>query len=192
MKFKKAPLFLSMALATSLMAVPAQAAVNTAGGTGETPVKITAEATTFDVTVPTQIALKVKADGSVEVAKNVAIINGSAGAVKVSNVEISNGTWTLANFNGGNRSELAKEKVDSKKLGLQLTAGGTKVTTDGKATTAVADPANWRMDGKDAGETAAKLPITVEAIATAVSTANDAGETAAKVVFTIGWETQGA
>ena len=191
MKFKKTPMFLSMALAASLMSVPAMAAdIGTANGTGETPVTITAEATTFNVTVPTSIPLTVKADGTVGVPTDLKIVNNSAGKVKVTAVTAENGTWTLADYNGGKRDKLASEKVDAKKLGLSLSAGNAAVTTGANGALSAVDSTKWVMDGKDSGKN--ELPITVGAIATAVSktgTFADANA-AAKVIFTIGWDTQ--
>jgi hypothetical protein len=190
MKFKKAPLFLSMALAASMMAVPAMAAdVSGAGGTGETPVTITAQATTFSVTVPTSIPLTVKADGTVGVPTDLKIVNKSAGKVKVIAVTAKDGTWTLTDYAGG-RAKLASEKVDAKKLGLQLTAAGASVATTGTNAISSVDSTKWVMDGMESGKN--ELPITVAAIATAVSkegTFADANA-AAKVIFTIGWDTQ--
>lgn len=188
MKTKKAPLFLSMALAASLMAVPAQAAV-TAPGNGETPVTITAEATTFSVTVPTAIPLTVKADGNVEVPTGLKIVNESAGKVKVSAITATDGTWTLVDYNNGDRANLAKDKVDAKKLGLSLTAGGNAVTSTGSSALTAVDSAKWVMEGKGTGTTN-ELPITVGAIATAVSQAQtfDDANAAAKVVFTLAWD----
>lgn len=191
MKFKKASMFLSMALAASMMAAPAMAAdVSAAGGTGETPVTIEALATTFSVTVPTDIALTVKADGTVTVPTNVEIVNNSAGRVKVSSVKAEDGTWTLADYNNGNRANLAKEKVDAKKLGLQLTGGGAAIATSGSSAIGTVDSTKWVMNGKDSGDN--KLPITVGAIATAVSNAEtfDSSNAAAKIVFTVAWDTQ--
>lgn len=189
MKAKKAPLFLSMALAASLMAVPAQAAVTTAGGTGETPVTIEAVATTFSVTVPTAIPLTVKADGNVEVPTGLKIVNESAGKVKVSAITATDGTWTLVDYNNGDRANLAKDKVDTKKLGLSLTAGGSAVTSTGSSALTTVDSAKWVMEGKGTGTTN-ELPITVGAIATAVSQGAtfDGDQAAAKVVFTLAWD----
>ena len=185
---KKAPLFLSMALAASLMAVPAQAAV-TAPGDGETPVTIKAEATTFSVTVPTAIPLTVKADGNVEVPSGLKIVNESAGKVKVSAITATDGTWTLVDYNNGDRANLAKDKVDAKKLGLSLTAGGSAVTSTGSSALTTVDSAKWVMEGKGTGTTN-ELPITVGAIATAVSQVAtfDGDQAAAKVVFTLAWD----
>lgn len=187
MKLKKSPLFLSMALAASLMAVPAYAASVDAPGTGETPVTITAAATTFNVTVPTDIALAIKADGTVTVPTNVKIINNSAGAVKVTAVTGKDGKWTLTNYNGGDRAELAKEKVDAKKLGLSLTAGGNAVTSTGSNALTTVDSTMWRMEGKGTGD-GNELPITVGAIATAVSTEVTEADTVATVTFTLAWD----
>lgn len=191
MKAKKAPLFLSMALAASLMAVPAYAAgtpVN-APGNGETPVTIEAQATTFSVTVPTAIPLTVKANGDVEVPTDLKIVNESAGKVKVTSVTATDGSWKLADYNNGNRANLAKDKVDAKNLGLSLTAGGSAVTSTGPSALTEVDPSKWVMEGKGTGTTN-ELPITVGAIATAVSqAATFAGDqAAAKVVFTLAWD----
>ena len=195
MKFKKTPMFLSMALAASLMSVPAMAAnVSGAGGTGETPVTITAQATTFKVTVPTSIAVNVDANGVATVADASAlkIVNESAGAVRVTKVQIQGDAWTLADFNGGDRALLAKEKVNSKQIGLSLKAGETTVATNGKAEKAVDNPAGWTMGGKGVAANGNILPIEAKAIATAVSeTIEQANaQNAAKVIFTIGWDTQ--
>lgn len=196
MKTKKAPLFLSMALAASLMAVPAYAADTplNAPGESETPVTIEAEATTFSVTVPTDIPLLVKADGTVGVPTDLKIVNMSAGKVKVSNITAADGSWTLVDYHNGNRADLARDKVDAKKLGLSLTAGGSAVTSTGPNTLTKVDSTKWVVDGADIngdGSIVVKdLPITVGAIATAVSQAAtfDGDQAAAKVVFTLAWD----
>lgn len=198
MKAKKAPLFLSMALAASLMAVPAYAAGTplNAPGESETPVLIEAEATTFSVTVPTNIPLLVKADGTVGVPTDLKIVNASAGKVKVSNITAADGSWTLVDYNNGNRADLAKDKVDAKKLGLSLTAGGNAVTSLGSNALTKVDSTKWVVDGADIngdGSIVVKdLPITVGAIATAVSTPGtfEGDNAAAKIVFTVGWDAQ--
>lgn len=198
MKAKKAPLFLSMALAASLMAVPAYAADTTlnAPGKSETPVLIEAEATTFSVTVPTDIPLLVKADGTVGVPTDLKIVNASAGKVKVSNITAADGSWTLVDYNNGNRADLAKDKVDAKKLGLSLTAGGNAVTSLGSNALTKVDSTKWVVDSVDINGDGSivlkELPITVGAIATAVSTPGtfEGDNAAAKIVFTVGWDAQ--
>lgn len=181
----------SLALAFCLMcglALPAFAAtdISASGGTGTTPVTLTAAATTFDVTVPTGIAITVNADATVTCpsASAVKITNNSAGAVKVSGISMSEGTWHLASYNGGDRSALASEAVDAKKLGFQLAVtGDTAATAQAGDQTLTHNASKWVIDP---GES---LNITTAAIATAVSSAITQGETAANVVFTIGWNT---
>lgn len=169
------------------MALPAMAAdISTSGGTGTTPVQLTAAATTFSVTVPTSIAITVNADGTVTCpsASAVKISNSSAGAVKVSNIAMNNGTWTLASYNGGSRTLLAQENVDAKKLGFQLAVDGdTAATSQAGNQTLTHDASKWVIAPN------ADLEITTAAIATAVSAAINEAETAANIVFTIGWNT---
>ena len=156
-------------------------------GTGKTPVTLTAAASTFNVTVPTSIPLVVGADSKVTSPSNVKIINNSAGPVKVAAIAMNDGTWTMTDYNGGDRSKLAAEKVGSNKLGLSLTAGGNTVASskNGSQSPAI-DSTKWRITGKNTGNNG--LPITVGAIASAVSTKIENAVTAANVVFTVAWD----
>lgn len=189
MKLKRtASLLMSSALIASALGMSAFAANDvSAPGAGTTPVTVTAEASTFNVTVPTGIPLAVKADGTVTVPKNVEIINNSSGPVKVTSVAMNNSAWSMTDYNGGSRAKIAAEKVGSKKLGLSLTAKGEEEAsnTDGNQSFA---PSQWLMQGKDGGADNAKLPITVGAIATANDTAISVAETAANVIFTLAWD----
>ena len=191
MKLKRtASLLMSSALIASALSMSAFAAPDglvTAPGAGNTPVTVTAEASTFNVTVPTGIPLAVKADGTVTVPKNVEIINNSSGPVKVTSVAMNNSAWSMTDYNGGSRAKIAAEKVGSKKLGLSLTAKGEEEAsnTDGNQSFA---PSQWLMQGKDGGADNAKLPITVGAIATANDTAISVAENAANVIFTLAWD----
>ena len=191
MKLKRtASLLMSSALIASALGVSAFAANDvSAPGAGTTPVTVTAEASTFNVTVPTASPLAVKADGTVTRPSNVEIINNSSGPVKVTSVAMNNSAWSMTDYNGGSRTKIAAEKVGSKKLGLSLTAKGeeTASNTDGNQSFA---PSQWLMQGKDGGADNAKLPITVGAIATANDTAISVAETAANVIFTLAWDTQ--
>lgn len=193
MKAKKAPLFLSMALAASLMAVPAYAADTPihAPGESETTVTITAEATSFSVTVPAAIPLTVRDDGTVGVPTNLKIVNHSAGKVQVTNISAERMSWDIADFNNGDRSKLAKEKVDSNQLGLRLSTNfGSAVTTTGSGNMTLTGSA-WVLDGGSVDE-GAELDIEVAAIATAVSKPGtfEGDNAAAKIVFTVGWDAQ--
>ena len=156
-------------------------------GTGSTPVTLTAAASTFNVTVPTSIPLVVGADSKVTSPSDVKIINNSAGPVKVTAIAMNDGAWTVTDYNGGDRSKIAAEKVGSNKLGLSLTAGGNTAASnkDGSQSPAI-DSTKWRITGKNTGNN--ELPITVGAIASAVSTKIENAVTAANVVFTVAWD----
>lgn len=177
---------MSLAMLFSLSA-PAKAA--TAGSPQETPVEVAAEAATFNVTIPTQIALEQKADATVICPSKdaVKIVNHSPAPIKVTEISVKNGAWTLADYNGGSRSKLAKEKVNAKKLGLQLTANGNAAatSTDGNQQLSI-DSSKWTIAGT--GTDSSELPIAVSAIATAVSSGISAAQTAASVVFTVAWD----
>ena len=189
MKLKRtASLLMSSALIASALGMSAFAANDvSAPGAGTTPVTVTAEASTFNVTVPTAIPLAVKADGTVTVPENVEIINNSSGPVKVTSVAMNNSAWSMTDYNGGDRAKLAAAKVGSKKLGLSLTAKN-EAEASNKDGNQTFSPAKWLMQGKDGGTANAKLPITVGAIATANDTAISVAETAANVIFTLAWD----
>lgn len=195
MKIKKSILssILSLCL-VSAMAIPAFAvpeiapdkAVDGAGGSASAEVLLTAEASNFNVTVPMYIPVHVNADGTVTCPEpfSTQIYNNSVGAVKVSNIAMNNGTWTLASYNGGSRDLLAQEKVNAKKLGFQLSVSGdTAATATNGNQTLTHDASKWIVNPHDS------LRITTAAIATAVSGEIAEPETAASVVFTIGWNT---
>ena len=156
-------------------------------GTGSTPVTLTAAASIFNVTVPTSIPLVVGADSKVTSPSDVKIINNSAGPVQVTAIAMNDGVWTMTDYNGGDRSKLAAEKVGSNKLGLSLTAGGNTVASskNGSQSPAI-DSTKWRITGKNTGNN--DLPITVGEIASAVSTKIENAVTAANVVFTVAWD----
>ena len=189
MKLKRtASLLMSSALIASALGMSAFAANDvSAPGAGTTPVTVTAEASTFNVTVPTAIPLAVKADGTVTVPENVEIINNSSGPVKVTSVAMNNSAWSMTDYNGGSRAKIAAEKVGSKKLGLSLTAKN-EAEASNKDGNQTFSPTKWLMQGKDGGAANAKLSITVGAIATANDTAISVAETAANVIFTLAWD----
>lgn len=153
--------------------------ITTDGGTGETTVTLTAEAATFNVTVPTSLAIKVNADGTVTPPTNVAIANASPAPVKVTTVAMNKGAWSLVAYDG---FEPATEKVNAKKLAFSLTADNTAVKTGSTDATQTLGTPGWTIAAKNGS-----LPITVAAKASAVSEAISTAETAATVVFTIAW-----
>ncbi len=180
---------LALLLAVFLMAacaVSASAAVTTDGGTGETVVQLDAAAATFSVTVSTSIAITVNVDGTVTCpdASAVEIVNNSTAAVKVTDVSMKNGTWFLVSYAG---TDWPTQKVDSKKLGFQMTCNGNTVatTTDGnQALTTGFDATKWVMAQKGA-----KLNVTCAAKASALSSAIAEADkvNAASIVFTVAW-----
>ena len=189
-------LSMGMTLVCSLAcAIPAFAdgtAVSGVGGTGETPVSLTADATAFSVTVPTSIPIKVNADASVTCpsASAVKITNNCAGAIKVSKIEMRDSAWGLVSYDGGDRNvTLSSKPVDSKLLGFRMTANGDNADTAANGDQILAhDATKWVINPRTATESG-NLEISTSAIATAVSEAIEASDnvTAANVVFTIGW-----
>ena len=199
MKVRKSLMALAMVLAMAMSTVPAFASDVPGGpimapGAGTTPVELTADATTFSVTVPTSIPIKVNADGTVTCPTDgtVKIVNNSAGAVKVIQVEMRNGAWTLADYKVGDRTLVAAAGVDAKKLGMQLTAGSQVLATSTDGDQVISngqDISNWKMTGVVTDPaTTDELPINVAAIASAVSAKIETAEQAASVIFTIAWD----
>ena len=178
----------------SAMAIPAFAApepvpdkqIDGVGGSASAEVLLTAEASNFSVTVPMYIPVHVNADGTVTCPEpfSTQIYNNSVGAVKVTGIAVNEGAWTLADYNGGSRDELAKEPVNARKLGMELSVTGDSAATTGAGNqTLTHDASKWIVNPHDS------LRITTAAIATAVSGEIAEPETAASVVFTIGWNT---
>lgn len=130
MKLKRtASLLMSSALIASALGMSAFAANDvSAPGAGTTPVTVTAEASTFNVTVPTGIPLAVKADGSVTVPENVEIINNSSGPVKVTSVAMNNSAWSMTDYNGGSRAKIAAEKAHGRTLREKARDGRNQVS----------------------------------------------------------------
>ncbi len=197
--------FLALALALCLcfcMSVTALAAdVSTPGGSGSTPVNLSStddgtiggdpSATAMSVTVPTALPMAMSQTGDVTTATDCRIINNSYGAVRVKSVTISTANgWKLTAF--GDKSTLAREKVDSNKLGFALSIGnGALVQTDASseaAQTLISEPvAGCFMSG--AGDTAGRaVNVFYSAIVTPLS-APVTSATVATVVFVIEWDT---
>ena len=111
----------------------------------------------FSVTVPVAMPLAVAEDGSVYAAEDLAILNGSTGAVAVTGVTVSAGNgWTLVPYD----TDMAREKVDSRLIGFALNGS----ETAGKGTTeALALTGDWTvpLDGS--------LPLRYDAVVSAIS-----------------------
>lgn len=181
---------LALALVMSLaLAAPAAATeVGTAGSGGSVPVTISADATAFSVTVPASIPVSIDAKADVTCPSNLSITNDSAGPVKVTGISVKDGTWTIASYNGGDRSALAAEKVNSNKLGIAFTPdGGTQTaSSDGGTQNLSVDANEWVVSA------GGSLGFDCDAIASAVSSAITTAVHAVDVVFTVGWSTGNA
>lgn len=198
-RFASAALSAVMALS---LAVPAFAENQAATGENQEtkiPVTVSATATIFDVTVPTGFPITIDpATGETTGATNAEITNNSAGAVKVSKIEVENaGAWNLAAYD----TDMSKEKVDSHKIGIQVTpkgganatAGGTALnTTNDNATkqtlldAAGATADEWVMNGKGVTDGSDKLTVDYNVKVSPVSQ-TITNEQAASIIITVAW-----
>ena len=176
-----------MAFAMLASMTPVYAAeIQTAGGTGETPVVVTVEAATFSVTVPTSLPVNVDASGVVSYPdEGVKIINNSAGAVKVEDVDVEANDedgWSIVAFD----KDKADFLVDAKEIGLQLNSADEKTQEDGSF---AFDSSKWTVmeatDGADGG--ADEFEFSYAANLAPQSQALTDTEVA-NVIFTIGWD----
>ena len=200
MKLKKVfSLMLTLALAASL-AVPAFATDQAADKDTETtiPVTISAEATTFDVTVPTDFPTEVDPiTGETINATDATITNNSSGSIVVSQIKVTNyGEWKLAAFDG----DLRNADVDSNLIGVAVKpVGGRNAGTNGtqlkttaasateqvllNASSAEAD--EWIIDAKNDGDTD-ELTISYDTNASPVSTTITNAQVAS-IIVTVSW-----
>ena len=85
--------------------------------TGDVPVELTQEASSFSVTVPTALPVDVDSDGHVTVATDNKIINNSYGPVEIKFIEvIPQNTWKLVDFN----TNFKDKEVGLKEFGFKL------------------------------------------------------------------------
>ncbi len=197
-KFISLVLALCMCFALGVTAFAAD--IETDGGSGNTPVYLsstkdgsiggTPAATAMSVKIPTSFPMAMSQNGDVTTADNCKITNNSYGAVRVKSVSITakNG-WKLTAF--GNKSTLAKEKVDSNKFGFAIKLGsGTQVKTDNTSVTTKvlisAPTTGCYMSG--VGDTTANfINIQYAAIVTPLSQAVT-NANIADVVFVVEWD----
>lgn len=127
--------------------------------------------TVFSVTVPSALSLVMDKNGNVYSATNVAITNNSSGRVKVSSVKVSgqNG-WNIVDY----KTNMAKEKVDSKKIGFMMKDSSTN--DDGYFTL----NSDWTIDKNEF----LALPYSASVSATSTPIEN---QEVLKVVFVIDW-----
>lgn len=193
-------LVLSLCMVFALGVTAFAADIESSGGSGSTPVNLsstqdgsiggTPAATAMSVTIPTAFPMAMSQTGDVTCADNCKIVNNSYGAVRVRSAVISAASgWHLTKF--GDKSILAGEKVDSKKLGFAMKIGGgtqMKTTTNNDTQTLISSPiAGCYMTGVgDPNGNTAKIDYA--AIVTPLSNAIS-NATVATVVFVIEWDT---
>lgn len=185
MRTKQSVLTLVMALVLMLTSVSGVFAaegdpveVETAGGTGETAIELTAEATNFRATVPFVLPIDLVADGTITVAQSgvAKIVNECplGGIVVVGFGLVEANGWALEDFT----VDYKNMKVNSLKYGFQINNENVDPTTK---TVALAEE-NWGVI-----ENGGFLPITYDAelpgFSQAVTTTKIGG-----VVFTLDFD----
>ena len=197
---KTIALVLSLCMVFALGVTAFAADIESSGGSGSTPVNLsstqdgtiggTPAATAMSVTLPTAFPMAMSQTGDVTCADNCKITNNSYGAVRVKSVTITSANgWKLTKY--GDKSTLAKEKVDSNKLGFAIKLGsGTQVKTDASSATSKvlisAPTTGCYMSG--VGDTAGNsIAIQYAAIVTPLSQAVT-NANVAKVVFVVEWD----
>lgn len=143
------------------------------------------------VTVPTAMPMAMSQAGDVTTATDCKIVNNSFGAVRVKSVTISTANgWKLTAF--GDKSTLAREKVDSNKLGFALSiGGGAAVQTDASsesAQTLISAPVSGCYMSGVGDTTGNAVSVAYSAIVTPLSKPVTSA-TIATVVFVIEWDT---
>lgn len=195
MKMKRT---LSMLLALALGAsMSVSAFATSAGQDTETtiPVRISAAATTFDVTVPTSFPTDVDPDtGDTTDATDAKITNNSSGSIVVSQIKVTKyGAWSLADYD----TDLRNADVDSNQIGIAVRPvggrnageGGTQLKTTAananEQTLLAAANDQWVIDAKNDGDTD-ELTISYDTKVSPVSAALT-NEQVASIVVTISW-----
>ena len=130
------------------------------------------EMSRFSVTVPTSLTVTVSEHGVVYTATGAGIVNNSNSAVRVSGVTLraENG-WTIVPY----ATNMAAQKVDSKKIGFALDRMQTAATGKSEQLTASSMTVS-------AGAT---LPLSYDAVVSASSAAIN--EQVLTIVFVVGW-----
>lgn len=126
----------------------------------------------FSVTVPASLTVTVSEHGVVYTATGAGIVNNSSSAVQVSGVTLraENG-WTIVPY----ATNMAEQKVDSKRIGFAL--GGIQTAATGKSELLTASSMTV-----SAGAT---LPLSYDAVVSASSAAIN--EQVLTIVFVVGW-----
>lgn len=130
------------------------------------------EMSRFSVTVPASLTVTVSEHGVVYTATGAGIVNNSSSAVQVAGVTLraENG-WTIVPY----ATNMAEQKVDSKRIGFAL--GGIQTAATGKSELLTASSMTI-----SAGAT---LPLSYDAVVSASSAAIN--EQVLTIVFVVGW-----
>lgn len=130
------------------------------------------EMSRFSVTVPASLTVTVSEHGVVYTATGAGIVNNSSAAIRVSGVTLraENG-WTIVPY----ATDMATQKVDSKRIGFTLNGMQTAATGKSEQLTASSMTVN-------AGAT---LPLSYDAVVSASSAAIN--EQVLTIVFVVGW-----
>ncbi|MBC2457155.1 hypothetical protein [Clostridium beijerinckii] len=141
------------------------------------PVDLTVEAPIFSVTVPTSLPITLTSAGEVVVADNIAIVNNSAGPVKISAITTNGaGGWITDDYD---TFAPQSSKINSKNFAMSLTLGSTTVHTKG-----------GNLNDFGGSVVLAKgqsLPLVYDAKVPAQKEASSNAQIA-EVVFTVGWD----
>ena len=131
------------------------------------------EMSRFSVTIPASLTVTVSEHGVVYTATGAGIVNNSSGAVRVSGVTLraENG-WTIVPY----ATNMAAQKVDSKRIGFAL--GGMQTAATGKSEQLTGTASMTASAG-------ATLPLSYDAVVSASSAAIN--EQVLTIVFVVGW-----
>ncbi len=145
-----------------------------APGDATSLLKLTGEAATFSVTVPTNLPITLAADGTITVSNTASIVNNSNGAVEVTAVTVTGqNSWTQHAWDGTNA--LNDQSVGAKIFALKVQAADTNADTASSAAAIGSIAAND------------SVALTYDAQIAPQKTAI-AETSIANVVFTIGWD----
>ena len=130
--------------------------------------------TKFSVTVPTSMVLTMGTDGKVYSPSDVVIVNNSTAAVSLKKADInSRNGWNIVPYS----TNMAKEKVDSKKIGFKMNG----IQTDSAGTTdSLSYNNSWIIEkGKSSA-------VVYDAVVSATSTPID--EQVIEIVYIVDWK----
>ena len=163
------------------------------------PVTISADATTFDVTVPTTFPTTVDPDtGETIVPNDPKITNNSSASIVVTQIKVTNyGGWNLGGFD----EDLRNKDVDANTIGVSVQPVGGRSGTAGTTLKTVAATSDamkaeqillnassdeWVIDAKDDTSDADQLSVHYDTNTTPVSE-SVTNKTVANIVITLSW-----